>query len=450
MLLHPPPSVHCKGKQQHAAAQPFRHGYLVVSRADVKTRAISAEIGRDSAAFQGQAAGARQDAAPLSRTVILAVDDSQESEYAFSWAVQQLHRPGDVFKLMHCVPCLPPGRLVAVPGAGLLRVPHVDPTLLAEKAAAAADSTLATSFKTHMENAGVQGTFEVVRGPPADTKASISEALCRKTKSDGAAAIVIGSASRGGLKEALLGSIAANLAHDCDVPVVVLHKPRAEAIAAAGQEVAGKGKSSSGDVTWLLRADTQEILGKAVSDQLEASQAGQQDAQQATQQQRNLVVAIDDSDEGYTAVGWVLQHLWRPGDVLHLLHVVPALPPHMSYSLAPDGMLYSLPLPQLEEAQVEESHWRDLLLERFGPLLQANQVNFQLDVLTDYGTDPLQGVASAVVLTAEKLDAAALVVCGHSKGTFAEWLLGSVSDFAVHHSAVPVVVLHGSEYATEG
>jgi len=62
---------------------------------------------------------------------------------------------GDVFKLMHCVPCLPPGRLVAVPGAGLLRVPHVDPTLLAEKAAAAADSTLATSFKTHMENAGV-------------------------------------------------------------------------------------------------------------------------------------------------------------------------------------------------------------------------------------------------------------------------------------------------------
>jgi len=79
MLLHPPPSVHCKGKQQHAAAQPFRHGYLVVSRADVKTRAISAEIGRDSAAFQGQAAGARQDAAPLSRTVILAVDDSQVS-----------------------------------------------------------------------------------------------------------------------------------------------------------------------------------------------------------------------------------------------------------------------------------------------------------------------------------------------------------------------------------
>lgn len=95
---------------------------------------------------------------------------------------------------------------------------------------------------------------------------------------------------------------------------------------------------------------------------------------------------------------------------------------------------------------MEESHWRNVLLERFGPLLQANQVSFQLDVLTDYGSDPLQGVASAVVATAERLDAAALVVCGHSKGTFAEWLLGSVSDFAVHHASVPVVVLHGSEY----
>jgi hypothetical protein len=30
----------------------------------------------------------------------------------------------------------------------------------------------------------------------------------------------------------------------------------------------------------------------------------------------------------------------------------------MSYSLAPDGMMYSLPLPQLEEAQVSVQHIR--------------------------------------------------------------------------------------------
>lgn len=39
-------------------------------------------------------------------------------------------------------------------------------------------------------------------------------------------------------------------------------------------------------------------------------------------QGRSVVVAVDDSDEGYAAVAWVIQHLWRPGDVLHVLHVV--------------------------------------------------------------------------------------------------------------------------------
>lgn len=237
---------------------------------------------------------------------------------------------------MHCVPSLPPGRLVAVPGTGLLRVPHVDPALLAEKAVAEADSSLAQKCLSHIQQAGVSqaacngdtvpqtlccsrylwncgfasqcctsitspggsrraqslpvglfgfdshddgctvqvnGSFEVLKGPAADTKASISAALCSKTKADGAAAIVIGSASRGGLKEALLGSIAANLAHNCDVPVVVLHKPRAEA--AAGKEAGKAGQHSSGDVTWLLSASTQEILGEVAAEQVGAETAQQ-------------------------------------------------------------------------------------------------------------------------------------------------------------------------------
>jgi hypothetical protein len=40
--------------------------------------------------------------------------------------------------------------------------------------------------------------------------------------------------------------------------------------------------------------------------------------------------------------------------------------------------------------QVEEGHWRELLLERLGPMLSSQGVNFQLDVITDYGSDPLQ------------------------------------------------------------
>lgn len=152
------------------------------------------------------------------RTILLAVDDGVESRYALRWAVEHLHRPGvlrplpvntltppfpcvpglpitqplikqatpahlgpsmtvprgaphpshlttccvslhvppagDTFKLVHCVPALPPGKLVAVQGAGLLRMPRVDPTLLVEKAAAEADNTL-TQFKEHLTASGV-------------------------------------------------------------------------------------------------------------------------------------------------------------------------------------------------------------------------------------------------------------------------------------------------------
>lgn len=98
------------------------------------------------------------------------------------------------------------------------------------------------------------------------------------------------------------------------------------------------------------------------------------------------------------------------------------------------------------EAQVEEGQWRAILLDRLGPLLQSNKINFKIDVLTDYGTDPLQGISGTVVATAERLGAAALVLSGHSKGSVADWLMGSVGDYAAHHSGVPVVVLHGPQF----
>lgn len=227
----------------------------------------------------------------------------------------------------------------------------------------------------------MQGSFEVLQGPPADAKASISAALCERARSDSAAAVVIASASRGGLREAVFGSVAANLVRDCPAPVavVVLHKPREDSSSS------GSGSSEHG-VAWLMRATAQEVLGDAVAGHVEeaapataevsgirvqpllgqlhlavlhawfapapaadigavpypldfvASQPPAQQPQPQEQQhkaRRALVVAVDDSDEGYAAVDWVLRHMWLPDDELHILHVVPVLSTHLSCSLAP-------------------------------------------------------------------------------------------------------------------
>lgn len=56
---------------------------------------------------------------------------------------------------MHCVPGLQPGRLVAGPGGGLLRVPRIDPALVTEKALADVELKLKQKYEVQLETAGV-------------------------------------------------------------------------------------------------------------------------------------------------------------------------------------------------------------------------------------------------------------------------------------------------------
>lgn len=69
--------------------------------------------------------------------------------------------------------------------------------------------------------------------------------------------MVVASTSRGGIKEALLGSVAASLVHHCDVPVVVLHRPQE----GGGQaQLAAKRQS---EVAWLLSATAEDLSMRA-------------------------------------------------------------------------------------------------------------------------------------------------------------------------------------------
>lgn len=47
---------------------------------------------------------------------------------------------------------------------------------------------------------------------------------------------------------------------------------------------------------------------------------------------RHLVVAVDESEGSYQSVEWVLANMYRQGDMLHLMHVIPALPESLRYS----------------------------------------------------------------------------------------------------------------------
>jgi hypothetical protein len=117
-----------------------------------------------------------------------------------------------------------------------------------------------------------KGSFQVLRGigtastPTVDAKAGISATVCATAKAEHAAAVVIASTSRGGIREALLGSVAANLVHHCDVPVVVLHKPKAPQQQQQQQQ-------GQGDVAWLLSATAEDLAGRAGAEQQQGQAA---------------------------------------------------------------------------------------------------------------------------------------------------------------------------------
>lgn len=64
-----------------------------------------------------------------------------------------------------------------------------------------------------------------------------------------------------------------------------------------------------------------------------------------------------------------------------------------------------------------------------------------MSVLLDEGIAFGGGVGDKVADKAEELDAAAVVVASHPKNRFTEFLMGSVSNFLVHHCPQPVLVL---------
>ena len=82
--------------------------------------------------------------------------------------------------------------------------------------------------------------------------------------------------------------------------------PRPPPRCLAGASAAGRPRSQTCKV-----ASGEEVAGGASSSSAEASGTG-----------RNVVVAVDASDDSVGAFEWTLKNLYRAGDSLHLLHVV--------------------------------------------------------------------------------------------------------------------------------
>jgi len=154
-------------------------------------------------------------------------------------------------------------------------------------------------------------------------------------------------------------------------------------------------------------------------------------------------VTVDDSDASEKACLWAAVNMWRQGDTLHLLHVIPSMPSvitavgPMSGGLS--SSLYSVFEPPTEAYKKATEEYME---RRFHGALRSAGVAYESDVLVELTDGSAGSVGKAIVDRVDALNAVAVVIGSHTRGGLAEMLLGSVASWVCHHTDKPVVVLH--------
>ncbi|CAG5114932.1 unnamed protein product [Candidula unifasciata] len=135
-------------------------------------------------------------------------------------------------------------------------------------------------------------------------------------------------------------------------------------------------------------------------------------------EQRNVIVAMDGSDHSNYALDWYCNNVHREGD-----HVVLVYVPELN------DLLHSSQMEQLEE---QERIKQDL--EAFAEILRHHGLGGKVKSIM--ASKPGEGILKA----AEDEHGCMIFVGNRGKGLLRRTFMGSVSDYVVHHSHIPVFV----------
>jgi nucleotide-binding universal stress UspA family protein len=77
---------------------------------------------------------------------------------------------------------------------------------------------------------------------------------------------------------------------------------------------------------------------------------------------RNFIVAVDDSADSVKAFDWALNHLYKDGDAMHIIHVIPRLHMAAMYGVAPVDFV---PAPDSSNYEAVIQKAEQFILDRF-------------------------------------------------------------------------------------
>lgn len=142
---------------------------------------------------------------------------------------------------------------------------------------------------------------------------------------------------------------------------------------------------------------------------------------------RIVVVAVDRSQQAEQALEWYLSTVHRPENQLVLVHV----PEGPTLKMASGQHLSEGEVQKLVELEKQENAE---MTTKFKGLLEKYGVKGEYRVV--YSSKPGEAIVEA-----SKTERATMVIMGtRGMGSIRRTIMGSVSDYVVHHSDVPVII----------
>ncbi|KAL3852267.1 hypothetical protein ACJMK2_015932 [Sinanodonta woodiana] len=145
---------------------------------------------------------------------------------------------------------------------------------------------------------------------------------------------------------------------------------------------------------------------------------------------RNVLIAMDQYEHSQDVFKMYVQHIYKEGDVTIIAHV-----PESS-RLVP--IITSDPKVSSRIASDEERNTK-LFLGRLREM--ANHYHIEAKIVRLTGNNP----GESIVQAAFSYDADLIVTGSRRLGKFQRTMLGSVSDYIIHHSPVPVFVCRNKD-----
>lgn len=139
---------------------------------------------------------------------------------------------------------------------------------------------------------------------------------------------------------------------------------------------------------------------------------------------------------------WALTNVYREGDRLHVVHVVPDVA-----SMAPRGFYYpeAYQSSDLEDAtQCLSNQAEDFIQGTIVHMAKERGIEVNLVIVKE---KKHKHIGKAVCEKAEELEAAPLVLATHDKSYFERMLLGSISNYCLAKCKRPVLLLHPNHSA---